>query len=85
MQTCETTDRNRIVKAEGVEASWHMTAKPTGSTPTVNAAFVPGEVRVLDRGRSAPRAVRLEDDKIRNGSHRDIKNQALRRAARCMR
>ena len=40
VQTCETTDRNRIVKAEGVEASWHMTAKPTGSTPTVNAAFV---------------------------------------------
>ena len=40
MQMCETTDRNRIVKAEGVEASWHMTAKPTGSTPTVNAAFV---------------------------------------------
>ncbi|MDP3927060.1 MAG: group II intron maturase-specific domain-containing protein, partial [Hydrogenophaga sp.] len=27
-------------KAEGVEASWHMTAKPTGSTPTVNAALV---------------------------------------------
>ena len=48
---CETTNRNRIVKAEGVEASWHMTAKPTGSTPTVNAAFVhrqfaslPGEI-----------------------------------------
>ena len=37
---CEATDRNRIVKAEGVEASWHMTAKPTGSTPTVNAALV---------------------------------------------
>ena len=50
MQTCETTDRNRIVKAEGVEASWHMTAKPTGSTPTVNAAFVPREVRVLTWG-----------------------------------
>ena len=57
MQTCETTDTNRKVKAEGVEASWHMAAKPTGSTPTVNAAFVPGEVGVLDRGRSAPRAV----------------------------
>jgi len=48
---CEATDRNRIVKAEGVEASWHMTAKPTGSTPTVNAAlvhrqfaFLPGEI-----------------------------------------
>ena len=40
MQMCEATDRNRIVKAEGVEASWHMTAKPTGSTPTVNAALV---------------------------------------------
>jgi len=51
VQMCETTDRNRIVKAEGVEASWHMAAKPTGSTPTVNAAFVhrkfaflPGEI-----------------------------------------
>ena len=40
MQMCETTNRHRIVKAEGVEASWHRTAKPTGSTPTVNAAFV---------------------------------------------
>ncbi len=51
MQMCETTNRNRIVKAQGVEASWHMAAKPTGSTPTVNAAFVhrkfaflPGEI-----------------------------------------
>ena len=25
---CEATARNRIVKAEGCEASWHMTAKP---------------------------------------------------------
>ena len=40
MQMCEATDRNRIVKAEGVEASWHMTAKPTGWTPTVNAPLV---------------------------------------------
>ena len=47
MQTCETTDRNRIVKAEGVEASWHMTAKPNGSTPTVNAAFVHGQFASL--------------------------------------
>ena len=28
---CEATDRNRIVKAEGCEASWHMAAKPTGT------------------------------------------------------
>jgi hypothetical protein len=48
---CEATDRNRIVKAEGGEASWHMTAKPTGTQPTVNAALVhrqfaslPGEI-----------------------------------------
>ena len=48
---CEATDRNRIVKAEGCEASWHMTAKPTGTQPTVNAAlvhrqfaFLPGEI-----------------------------------------
>jgi len=27
-------------KAEGSEASWHMTAKPTGTQPTVNAALV---------------------------------------------
>ena len=45
------TDRNRMVKAEGCEASWHMTAKPTGTQPTVNAAlvhrqfaFLPGEI-----------------------------------------
>ena len=38
-------------KAEGREASWHMTAKPTGTQPTVNAAlvhrqfaFLPGEI-----------------------------------------
>ena len=43
MQTCETTNRNRIVKAEGVEASWHKTAKPIGSTLKVNGAFVHGE------------------------------------------
>lgn len=48
---CEATDRNRIAKAEGCEASWHMTAKPTGTQPTVNAAlvhqqfaFLPGEI-----------------------------------------
>jgi hypothetical protein len=48
---CEATDRNRIVKAEGCEASWHMTAKPNGTRPTVNAALVhrqfaslPGEI-----------------------------------------
>ena len=48
---CEATDRNRIVKAEGGEASWHMTAKPNGTPPTVNAAlvhrqfaFLPGEI-----------------------------------------
>lgn len=50
MQMCETTDRNRIVKAEGVEASWHMTAKPTGSTPTVNAAFVHRQFATLTWG-----------------------------------
>ena len=27
-------------KAEGAEASWHMTAKPIGTAPTVNAALV---------------------------------------------
>ena len=40
-------------KAEGCEASWHMTAKPTGTAPTVNAALVhrqfahlpPGDLR----------------------------------------
>ena len=36
---CEATDRNRIVKAEGCEARWHMAAKPTGTQPTVNAAL----------------------------------------------
>ena len=40
-------------KAEGAEASWHMTAKPTGTAPTVNTALVhrqfahlpPGDLR----------------------------------------
>jgi hypothetical protein len=38
-------------KAEGCEASWHMTTKPTGTQPTVNAALayrqfasLPGEI-----------------------------------------
>jgi hypothetical protein len=47
---CEATDRNRIVKAEGVEASWHMTAKPTGSMPTVNAALVHRQFATLTWG-----------------------------------
>ena len=33
-------NRNRIVKAEGCEASWHRTAKPTGTQPTETAALV---------------------------------------------
>ena len=61
-----------------------MTAKPTGSTPKVNAAFVPREVRVLDRERSAPRAVQLDDDITRARAHRDTKNRAPWRAARCV-
>jgi hypothetical protein len=68
VQMCEATDRNRIVKAEGVEASWHMTAKPTGSTPTVNAALVPRAVRDPYLGRSAPHAVQADDDMTRIGS-----------------
>ena len=47
MQTCEMTDRNRIVKAQSAEASWHMTAKPTGSVLRVNAAFVHGQFASL--------------------------------------
>ena len=55
---CKARTANRIVKAEGCEASWHMTAKPTGTQPTVNAALVhrqfahlpPGD---LHRGRCA--------------------------------
>ena len=55
-------------KAEGCEASWHMTAKPTGTQPTVNAALMgkgPQPLRRTDSsrpylGRSAPRAVRVE-------------------------
>jgi hypothetical protein len=50
VQMCEATDRNRIVKAEGIEASWHMTAKPTGSTPTVNAALVHRQFATLTWG-----------------------------------
>jgi hypothetical protein len=47
---CATTDRNRVVKAEGVEASWHMTAKPTGSVLRVNAAFVHRKFATLTWG-----------------------------------
>gem|GEM_PF-3613046 len=49
-KSCEATDRNRIVKAEGCEASWHMAAKPTGMQPTLNAALVTETVRVLTWG-----------------------------------
>ena len=50
MQRCEATDRNRIVKAQGCEASWHMTAKPTGTQPTVNAALVHRQFATLTWG-----------------------------------
>jgi hypothetical protein len=78
---CEATDRNRIVKAEGCEASWHMTAKPTGTQPTVNAALVhrqlaslPGEICIA----SGAWWVTTDPDRF----NRDTKDQALRRAAR---
>ena len=37
-------------KAEGCEASWHMTAKPTGTQPTVNAALVHRQFAHLPQG-----------------------------------
>jgi len=81
---CEATDRNRIVKAEGCEASWHMTAKPTGTQPTVNAALVhrqlaslPGEICIA----SGAWWVTTDPDRF----NRDTKDQALRRTARCVR
>ena len=40
MQEVRGDGQKRIVKAEGCEASWHMTAKPSGTQPTVNAALV---------------------------------------------
>ena len=43
-----------------------MTAKPTGSTPTVNAALVHRQFATL--GRSAPHAVQANDDMTRIGS-----------------
>ena len=68
-------------KAEGCEASWHMTAKPTGTQPTVNAALVhrqfaslPGEICTACGARRWRQ--------IPDGSHRVTKNQAPRRAAR---
>ena len=80
---CKATDRNRIVKAEGCEASWHMAAKPTGTQPTVNAALVhrqfallPGEICRASGGGI--------DSKTRIGSPRATKNQAPWRAARCV-
>ena len=50
---CKARTANRIVKAEGCCWRWHMTAKPTGTQPTVNAALVhrqfahlpPGDLR----------------------------------------
>jgi hypothetical protein len=70
-------------KAEGVEASWHMTAKPTGSTPTVNAAlvhrkfaFLPGEICTA----CGATGWRRYPDRF----HRDTKTRAPWRAARCV-
>jgi hypothetical protein len=74
---CEATDRNRIVKAEGCEASWHMTAKPTGTQPTVNAAlvhrqfaFLPGEICAPWRrgadGHERPWLCRTQNDLARD-------------------
>ena len=37
-------------KAEGCEASWHMTAKPIGTQPTVNAALVHRQFAHLPQG-----------------------------------
>ena len=75
------TDRNRIVKAEGCEASWHMTAKPTGTQPTVNAAlvhrqfaFLPGEICAPWRrgadGRPRPWLCRTQNDLARDRAAR---------------
>ena len=79
-----TSQLNRMVKAEGCEASWRMTAKPTGTQPTVNAALVHRQFAHLPQGdlRRERCALMVTDP---DGSRRDIKNQALRRAARCMR
>jgi hypothetical protein len=81
---CGATDRNRIVKAEGCEASWHMTAKPTGTQPTVNAALVHRQFAFLP-GEICTACDALEGACSRTGPHRDNKVQALRRAARRMR
>ena len=52
---CEATDRNRIVNAEGCEASWHRTAKPTGMQLTENAALVHRQFTLLSGEICAPR------------------------------
>src|SRR5450759_2524206 len=83
-KSCEATDRNRIVKAEGCEASWHMTAKPSGTQPTVNAALVHRQFAFLP-GEICAEGGAFDDDRPGIGPHREPKVQALRRAARCMR
>jgi len=58
-----------------------MTAKPTGTQPTVNAAFVHRQFAFLTWG-DLHRERCASMVQIPDGSHRVIKNQAPRRAAR---
>ena len=51
---CEATDRNRIQGRGTRWPSWHMTAKPTGTQPTVNAALVHRQFAVLPGEICAP-------------------------------
>ena len=78
---CEATDRNRIVKAEGGEASWHRTAKPSGTQPTVNAALAHRQCAFLPGESCAPWR-RVADGMKRHGCCRTRNDLARDRAAR---
>ena len=67
-------------KAEGCEASWHMTAKPTGTQPTVNAALVHRQFAFLP-GESCTASGACRGCKTRTGPHRDTKGPSA--AASC--
>jgi hypothetical protein len=67
-------------KAEGCEASWHMTAKPTGTQPTVNAALVHRQFASLP-GEICAASGACRWCKTRTGPHRDTKGPSA--AASC--
>jgi hypothetical protein len=83
VQTCETTDRNRI-EGPGGRGELAHDSKAHRFDAYGKCGACAQTVRDPYLGRSAPRAVRLNDDLPGNGSSRATKNPAPWRAARCV-